>query len=133
MPEEVLIEQEEEEDEGPTMDEIYSRIIQSKGNNSAPYGRQNSDTKPSGGEIPVRLPRNIKKSASDKSAVNHFGAVEREHVAAVAVVEEEEEEEEEEVDARAVDFISKFRQQLNMQRLDSIQRYKEMTSKATAN
>lgn len=129
MAEEVVIEKgEEEEDEGPTMDEIYTRIIQSKGNNSAHYGGQNADTKPSGGEIPVRLPRKIKKSASDKSAFNHFGAVERENAAVV-----EEEEEEEEVDARADDFISKFRQQLNMQRLDSIQRYKEMTSKVTAN
>ncbi|KAJ8442849.1 hypothetical protein Cgig2_016315 [Carnegiea gigantea] len=128
--EEVVIEKEEEEqDEGPTMDEIYTRIIQSKGNNSAHYGRQNSDTKPSGGQIPVSLPRKIKKSASEKSAFNHFGPVERENAAVVAVVEEEEEEEEVEVDARADDFISKFRRQLNMQRLDSIQRYKETTSK----
>jgi len=119
--EEAIIE--EEEDEGPTMDEIYSRIIQSKAHNSAHYGRQNSDTNPSGEEIPVRLPRKIKKSASDKSAFNHFGAVERESAVAVAVVEEaeEEKEEEEEVDARADDFINKFRQQLKMQRLDSVQ------------
>lgn len=118
------------------MDEIYSQIIQSKGSNSAHYGRQNSGAKPSGGEIPVRLPRRIKKSAGDKSAFNHVGAAERENSAAVvvAVLEEEQEEEEAGLDARADDFISKFRQQLNMQRLDSIQRKQEiMTSKATAN
>ncbi|KAJ6840698.1 proline-rich receptor-like protein kinase PERK12 [Iris pallida] len=50
--------------------------------------------------------------------------VRRRPVAAAA-----EEEEEEEVDARADDFINRFKQQLKLQRLDSIMRYKEMLTR----
>ncbi|KAJ6823009.1 proline-rich receptor-like protein kinase PERK12 [Iris pallida] len=46
-----------------------------------------------------------------------------------AVVEEEEGEE---VDARADDFINRFKQQLKLQRLDSILRYKEMLTRGSA-
>ncbi|PKI61848.1 pathogen-associated molecular patterns-induced protein A70 [Punica granatum] len=105
--------------------------------------RVNSDTKPTGGEAPTRLSRKMKKSASDKSSFSHFKSEdeeeEEEDVAefqrpetkkgpAVAAVEEAEE-----IDAKADDFINRFKQQLKLQRLDSIMRYKEMLSRGSAN
>nr|DAD48994.1 TPA_asm: hypothetical protein HUJ06_018931 [Nelumbo nucifera] len=97
--------------------------------------RTTSDTRLGSGDMTVKLPRKMKKSASAKSAFGHF--------------EEEEEEEEEdlivdrrrpstvrenksrgsdmetfgmdeEVDAKADDFINRFKQQLKLQRLDSL-------------
>ncbi|XP_031102242.1 pathogen-associated molecular patterns-induced protein A70-like [Ipomoea triloba] len=114
-------EEEEETDELQSMDEIYSRL---KGKQ---VNRCKSDTKPSSGEMPARLPAKMKKSASMKSAFNHFGekaedveprrpATTRERAAPV----------DHEVDAKADDFINRFKQQLKLQRLDSILRYKEM-------
>ncbi|KAL2940367.1 Solute carrier family 43 member 3, partial [Bienertia sinuspersici] len=73
------------------MEEIYNRIKQS--NQVSHYGRQNSDTKPSG---------------------------------------EKEEREDEGVDAKADDFINRFKKQLRLQRIDSIVRYKEMISRTFA-
>ncbi|CAO2816692.1 unnamed protein product [Amaranthus hypochondriacus] len=122
----------EEDDETPTLDEIYSRIKQ--GNTNLHYGRQNSDTKPSNGEIPTKLPQKMKKSASDKSSFNHFQFQDsvpvnnpKTHVETV-----DEEFEEIGVDAKADDFINKFREQLQLQRKDSILRYKEMVSRTSA-
>lgn len=85
-------------------------------------------------ETPVKIPtRTMMKSASERMAV--------------AVAEEEEEAdqvdrrrpattrekasfgEDEAVNEKADDFINKFRQQLKLQRLDSIIRYKEMLNK----
>ncbi|CAM8939085.1 unnamed protein product [Rhodiola kirilowii] len=40
--------------------------------------------------------------------------------------------EDEEVDSKADDFINKFKQQLKLQRLDSILRYKEMLGRGVA-
>jgi len=54
---------------------------------------------------PERQPEKIKKSASEKSAVD---------------------ESDEEVDAKADDFINRFKQQLRLQRLDSLLRYREL-------
>lgn len=129
--------EDEAADEGPTLDEVYSLIVQ-KGN-SAAYGRQNSDTKPTAGEIPIPLPRKMKKSASDKSAFNHFEAVlevdDNAAPEAVAVPEERETAAAKVavgVDERADDFINKFRQQLKMQRMDSIVRYKETITRGSA-
>ncbi|GMP80650.1 hypothetical protein CsSME_00035670 [Camellia sinensis var. sinensis] len=55
-------------------------------------------------------PANMKKSASEKLRVG---------------------EDEEGVDAKADDFINRFKQQLKLQRLDSILRYKEMLSRGS--
>ncbi|KAJ8448834.1 hypothetical protein Cgig2_011455 [Carnegiea gigantea] len=122
-----------EEDEGPTMEEVYTWIIQKQ--NNPHYGRQNSDTKPAGGEVPIRLPAKMKKSASDKSAFNHFQLVDETETTTETFIEERENAvgNDSEVDARADDFINRFREQLKMQRLESIVRYKEMISRGTAN
>lgn len=98
----------------------------------------------------------MKKSASDKSAFNHFHIEEEEadnaggsvdsplnHTAVPTVVEEVEEEERENaftvredqddgVDAKADDFINRFKKQLQMQRADSIVKYKDMISRTSA-
>ncbi|XP_021739445.1 transcription factor Sox-1-like [Chenopodium quinoa] len=145
---------EEDDDERPTLDEIYSRI--KLDNSVSHYNRQNSDTKPSGGEIPVKLSKKMKKSASHKSAFNHFHVEpenhenarhravpstveedfeeERENAPPVQLFREEREREEHDngVDAKADDFINRFKKQLQMQRNDSIVRYKEMIHRTSA-
>uniref|UniRef100_A0ACD6A973 Uncharacterized protein n=1 Tax=Avena sativa TaxID=4498 RepID=A0ACD6A973_AVESA len=106
-------------------------------------------------ELP-RLPARLRKSASDKSAFAHFVAEEEEAEAveerrpattrdgarprrplAVAepeepVSEEEPEEAGGEVDARADDFINKFRHQLKLQRIDSFMRYRDTLRRGQA-
>lgn len=117
------------------MDEIYSKLQQGQ---EGPFARTHSDTKPASGEVPVKLPKKMKKSASSKSAFSHFKeedivetrrpATVREgrSAAASAAVDDDE------VDAKADDFINKFKQQLKLQRLDSIMRYKEMIGRGSA-
>ncbi|ESR64087.1 DUF4408 domain-containing protein [Citrus sinensis] len=139
-------EEEEEEEGGPkgeeedhfqdqeqTFDEIYSQL---KGSNSV--ARTKSDTKPASGEILKKLPKKMKKSASSKSAFNHFreedivevearrpATVKEFGNAKVAQVDDEG------VDAKADDFIHKFKQQLKLQRMDSIIRYNEMVNRGS--
>lgn len=95
--------------------------------------RSKSDTKPTPGEAPpAKLSKKMKKSASAKSAFSHFEeadivenrrpATVREGKASLKVTEVGDDE----VDAKADDFINKFKQELKLQRLDSIIRYKEM-------
>lgn len=90
-----------------------------------------SDTDQSAGEIPERLPAKMRKSASMKSAFKH---VEKEDVEArrPATMKERMTEVDEEVDAKADDFINKFRQQLKLQRVDSVLRYKEVIRRGEA-
>ncbi|KAK8597569.1 hypothetical protein V6N13_094972 [Hibiscus sabdariffa] len=125
--------------DGRTLDEIYSQL---KGGENHHVTRTKSDTKPASGEVPTKLPRKIKKSASVKSAFRHFeedDIVETRRPATVregkhkATAEDEENEEDNEVDARADDFINKFKQQLKLQKLDSIIRYKEMINRGNGN
>lgn len=105
------------------------------------YIRSQSDARPTAGEVPVNLATKMKKSASDKSMFAHFEAEEAEVVPRPATVRVrperreagEEDDEEREVDARADDFINRFRQQLKLQRLDSIMRYKGMLNRGAGN
>ncbi|RDX82207.1 hypothetical protein CR513_37029, partial [Mucuna pruriens] len=117
-------------EEGSSLDEIYSKLQGQEGH----FTRTHSDTKPASGEVPVKLPRKMKKSASSKSAFAHFkeeDIVETHRPAAVregrATAADDAE-----VDAKADDFINKFKQQLKLQRLDSIMRYKEMIGRGSA-
>ncbi|KAE9588509.1 hypothetical protein Lalb_Chr22g0356091 [Lupinus albus] len=85
--------------------------------------RTQSDTKPTSGEVTVKLPKKMKKSASSKSAFSHFEEDEVVESRRPATVREKKSAEEDvEVDAKADDFINKFKQQLKLQRLDSIMR-----------
>ncbi|XWS17636.1 hypothetical protein CRYUN_Cryun33cG0084400 [Craigia yunnanensis] len=125
-PEEVEVEErdleEEEKEEGihgqeQTLDEIYSQLKDSHAT------RTKSDTKPASGELPTKLPRKMKKSASAKSAFLHFeeeDIVEARRPATVREGKAKATEEDDEVDAKADDFINKFKQQLKLQRIDSI-------------
>lgn len=88
--------------------------------------RSQSDAQPTAGEMPPKLAVRIKKSASEKSAFAHFEREEIEDAAASVPEAADAPAEGDEVDARADDFIHRFRQQLKLQRLDSILRYKEM-------
>ncbi|VFQ84719.1 unnamed protein product [Cuscuta campestris] len=110
-------EEEEEEVERESMDEVYSRL------NRRPESQSQPEVKTSAEE---ESPERMKKSASVKSRVNPFeggGNLERRRP---ATVKERGKAADLEVDARADDFINRFKQQLKMQRLDSILRYKEM-------
>ncbi|KAK7290988.1 hypothetical protein RIF29_05810 [Crotalaria pallida] len=111
-----------------SMDEIYSKLQGQDGH----FIRTQSDTKPASGEVPVKLPKKMKKSASSKSAFSHFkedDIVERRRPATVRekkVTANATATADNEVDAKADDFINKFKQQLKLQRLDSIMKYKEV-------
>lgn len=96
--------------------------------------RSKSDTKPTSGEAPARLSRKMKKSASAKSAFAHFeeaDIVESRRPATVREGRAKVTEADDEVDARADDFINKFKYELKLQRLDSISRYKEMIGRGS--
>ncbi|KAE8665264.1 putative zinc/iron transporter [Hibiscus syriacus] len=115
--------------EGRTLDEIYSQL---KVENHV--SRTKSDTKPASGEVPTKLPRKMKKSASVKSAFRHFeedNILEARRPATVRVGKDKATAEDDEVDARADDFINKFKQQLKLQKLDSIIRYKEAVNRGS--
>ncbi|XP_020536453.1 pathogen-associated molecular patterns-induced protein A70 isoform X2 [Jatropha curcas] len=114
-------------DQEETLDEIYSKLQSNK-----QVSRSKSDTKPAAGEIPTKLPKKMRKSASVKSAFAHFEeddiVVESRRPATVKEGKSSKmtEVDDAEVDAKADDFINRFKQQLKLQRLDSIIQYKEM-------
>ncbi|KAL4307772.1 hypothetical protein HN51_042175 [Arachis hypogaea] len=123
-----------DEDSCASMDEIFSKLQQGQTGN---FTRTHSDTKPASGEVPVKLPRKMKKSASTKSAFSHFEEVDIVETRRPATARESGAAAEEGggdggVDAKADDFINRFKQQLKLQRLDSIMRYKEMIGRGTA-
>ncbi|KAL3500735.1 hypothetical protein ACH5RR_039828 [Cinchona calisaya] len=117
-----------ENEELQSLDEVYSQLKEQH------VSRSNSDTKPVAGDTPARLPTKMKKSASLNSAFKHFEeddivetrrpATVRERGAKATVGDEE-------VDAKADDFINMFKQQLKLQRRESIIRYKEMIGRGT--
>uniref|UniRef100_A0A5B7C5G4 DUF4408 domain-containing protein n=1 Tax=Davidia involucrata TaxID=16924 RepID=A0A5B7C5G4_DAVIN len=91
-------------------------------------------------ETPARVPVKMKKSASEKLVVEtSFEDVEASERQRPATVRERKTKgnetassaEDEEVDAKADDFINRFKQQLKLQRLDSILRYKEMLTRGS--
>lgn len=120
-------------EEGSSLDEIYSKLQQQ--GQDGHFTRTHSDTKPSSGEVQVKLARKMKKSASSKSAFAHFkeeDIVENRRPATVREAKVSGAAVDDEVDAKADDFINKFKQQLKLQRLDSIMRYKEMIGRGSA-
>lgn len=97
-----------------------------------PVARTMSDAAPASGLMPEKLPTKLRKSASTLSAFSHFEEDEIVEARRPATVREGKVTEgDEEVDAKADDFIVKFRQQLKLQRLDSILRYKETIVRGT--
>ncbi|TXG61202.1 hypothetical protein EZV62_012565 [Acer yangbiense] len=133
--EEILKEEEDEhiQDQDQTLDEIYGQL-----KNIHQVGRTKSDTKPASGEMPKKLPKKMKKSASSKSAFSHFEDRDIVEARRPATVRESNkatvtEMDDDEVDAKADDFINKFKQQLKLQRIDSILRYKETVTRSTGN
>ncbi|CAK9143687.1 unnamed protein product [Ilex paraguariensis] len=118
----------EETEELQTLDDVYSQLTDSH------VSRTKSDTKPASGEVPARLPAKMRKSASLKSAFGHFEEEEIVEARRPATVKERSArvtEDDDEVDAKADDFINRFKQQLKLQRLDSILRYKDMIGRGS--
>ncbi|KAJ0770326.1 hypothetical protein HanPI659440_Chr07g0256031 [Helianthus annuus] len=115
----------EETDNFDSLDEVYSKIT------GVHVNRTMSDTLPASGEVPVKLPAKMKKSASVKSAFAHFEEDKIVEARRPATVRERRaaEDDDVEVDAKADDFINKFKHQLKLQRLDSIVRYKDMVNR----
>ncbi|XP_004498886.1 uncharacterized protein [Cicer arietinum] len=119
------------EEDNISLDEVYMKL-QGQGGN---FARTHSDTKPDSGEVPVKLSRKMKKSASNKSAFSHFkeeDIVESLRPATVKEMKVAAMDEDELVDAKADDFINKFKHQLKLQRIDSIMRYKDTINKGTS-
>ncbi|KAI5586233.1 hypothetical protein BDE02_06G199500 [Populus trichocarpa] len=115
-------ENEQIQDQEETFEEIYSKLQGGK------LSKSISDTKPTSGEVPKKLPKKMRKSASAKSAFSHFeeeDIVESRRPATVREGKTTPEVGDTEVDAKADDFIYKFKQQLKLQRVDSIIRYKD--------
>ncbi|GFP90118.1 hypothetical protein PHJA_001155700 [Phtheirospermum japonicum] len=112
-----------------SMDEVYSHLTDSH------FSRTKSDTKPASGEIPTKLPARMRKSASLKSPFAHFEEEEIVETRRPATVREKGSaratDGDEEVDAKADDFINRFKEQLKLQRLDSIVRYKDMIGRGS--
>ncbi|KAL5769058.1 hypothetical protein ACOSQ2_015841 [Xanthoceras sorbifolium] len=127
--EEVNEEDEHIQDQEQTLDEIYGQLTDSH------VSRTKSDTKPASGEIPEKLPKKMKKSASSKSAFSHFEERDVIEARRPATVKESKARatgmDDDEVDAKADDFINKFKHQLKLQRIDSILRYKETINRRT--
>ncbi|KAK9946272.1 hypothetical protein M0R45_011745 [Rubus argutus] len=120
----------ESEEKDQTLDEIYSQLQL----HDHHVSRTKSDTKPASGEVPEKLPKKMKKSASAKSAFAHFAAddiVESRRPATVREKKAKVAEDDEEVDAKADDFINRFKHQLKLQRLDSIIRYKDIITRGS--
>ncbi|KAI3821998.1 hypothetical protein L1987_09579 [Smallanthus sonchifolius] len=112
-----FVETHEEDDDLESLDEVYSKIT------GGHVNRTKSDTLPASGELPLKLPAKMKKSASLKSAFSHFEEdkiVETRRPATVRERRSAAGDDDVEVDAKADDFINKFKHQLKLQRLDSI-------------
>ncbi|CAM8967540.1 unnamed protein product [Rhodiola kirilowii] len=119
-------EEEEEAGEEKSLDEVYSQLQR-----GSHHSRTKSDMEPASGAVAVKLVKKMKKSASSKSAFRHFKEADILEARRPATVKEAKTAaaEDEEVDSKADDFINKFKQQLKLQRLDSILRYKEMVGR----
>lgn len=125
-------EDELDEDEVPqSLDEVYSQLGHQYTDGN--FSRTTSETKPASGKVPAKLPTKMKKSASMKSPFAHFEESDIVEIQRPATVREKRTTElDEEVDAKADDFINKFKQQLKLQRMNSIIRYKEVISRGSA-
>ncbi|KAK6119564.1 hypothetical protein DH2020_046693 [Rehmannia glutinosa] len=123
------VREEKAEESEQSMDEVYSQLTGSH------FSRTKSDTEPASGEIPTKLPARMRKSASLKSAFGHFEEDDVVETRRPATVKEKGNAKvtagDEEVDAKADDFINRFKQQLKLQRLDSIIRYKDMIGRGS--
>ncbi|XP_019151072.1 PREDICTED: DNA ligase 1-like [Ipomoea nil] len=87
-------------------------------------------------EIPAKKKKKMEKSASEKmEAEETEEEVDRRRPATVREKKTtfEEEEDDEAVDEKADDFINRFKQQLKLQRLDSLLRYKETLHRRMGN
>lgn len=98
-------------------------------------GRSKSDTIPTVDLRPPPLPQKLKKSGTFESAFSHFDSQALSVLDATPEVvnavdsDDNTPEDAEEVNAKADDFINKFKQQLKLQRLESIMRYKDMINR----
>ncbi|CAK9180013.1 unnamed protein product [Ilex paraguariensis] len=116
-------EEEEGHEEVQTLDEVYSHFTDRH------FSSDKSGTKPASSEVPAKVPTMMRKSASLKSDFGHSeeeDIVESRRPATVRETNARVTDWDEEVDAKAGDFINKFKQQLKLQRLDSIIRSKDM-------
>ncbi|XP_068340314.1 pathogen-associated molecular patterns-induced protein A70-like [Pyrus communis] len=119
-------------DKQSSLEEVFSQLKPLQDHH---VNRTKSDTKPASGEVPAKLPKKMKKSASSKSAFAHFQEDDVAEIRRPATMRERKvakaAEDDDEVDAKADDFINRFKNQLKLQRLDSIIRYKDMITRGS--
>ncbi|XP_076899025.1 uncharacterized protein LOC143552769 [Bidens hawaiensis] len=116
---------EDNADEFESLDELYSRL------KSGGHDRTKSD-----GSIPTKAPAKMKKSASLKVGFTHHEAeeiVEARRPATVKAVRvvNANDDDDVEVDSKADDFINKFKNDLKLQRIESIMKTKEARNRGT--
>ncbi|KAL8101583.1 hypothetical protein AgCh_033471 [Apium graveolens] len=123
---------EDEDEEVQNLDEVYSQLGHQFTDSN--FSRTTSETRPASGQVPVKLSTKMKKSASMKSPFAHFEESDIVEIRRPATVREKKStvEPDEEVDTKADDFINRFKQQLKLQRMNSILRYKEVISRGSA-
>ncbi|XP_076914509.1 uncharacterized protein LOC143573543 [Bidens hawaiensis] len=115
---------EDNADEFESLDEVYSRL------KSGGHDRTKSDS-----SIQTKAPAKMKKSASLKVGFTHHEAEEIVEarrpatVKAVRVVNDDDDDVE--VDSKADDFINKFKNDLKLQRIESIMQTKEARNRGT--
>ncbi|XP_027082618.1 uncharacterized protein [Coffea arabica] len=118
-----------EDEEVQTLDEVYSQL---KGRGHV--GRSKPDTKPIAGDVPARLPTQMKKSASMESAFKHLkeeDIVEARRPATVRETGTKSTEGDDGFDAKCDVFINNFKEQLMLQRMASIVGNKEMIGRGS--
>ncbi|KAL6974539.1 hypothetical protein U1Q18_028724 [Sarracenia purpurea var. burkii] len=94
--------------------------------------RSRSDTTGEASPAMAAAPKRMRKSASEKAIVEVEEEVDRRRPATVREGNQVASfGEDEGVDAKADDFINRFKQQLKLQRLDSILRYKELLNRGS--
>lgn len=121
-----------EDAEAPTLDDVYVQAVVNKSSRTTPELVKESR------EIPVKSKGRMKKSVSMKAEIKAAAEAEEEEEDSIearrpATMREGRgkmaEKDEYEVDAKADDFINRFKQELMLQRMDSIGRKREIRVK----
>ncbi|CAA6666152.1 unnamed protein product [Spirodela intermedia] len=101
------------------LDDAYEAAVATSSTKEHPVSRSQSESTPTVRKMAAKLMKSV-------SAMSAFQLEEKVVPQRPATPKPSHPPEDEEVDAKADDFINRFRQQLNLQRLESIIRYRDM-------
>lgn len=105
-----------------TLDDSYEAAVAASSLKEHPVTRTHSESTPTVKKMAAKLMKSV-------SSISAFQLEEKPTPPRPATAGRSHPPEDEEVDAKADDFINRFRQQLNLQRLESIIRYRDMLSR----